>query len=96
MKVSLLAVAPALALSLCACAPTGGLSPAAQDDIANALATSCPILAAVGDKVASDSRSQAAYSLLASVCPPNPAPTSAAVAALDILNAYYLLKSAAK
>ena len=96
MKVRFLAIAPALALSLCACRPTGGLSPAAQPDIANALAASCPILAAVSGDVASDSRSQTAYSLLASVCPPNPAPTNAAVAAFDILDAYYLLKAAVK
>ena len=96
MKVRFLALVPALALSLCACTPTGGLSPAAQTDIANALAAGCPILAAVSGNVANDSRSQAAYWLLASVCPPNPAPTNAAVAALDILNAYYLLKAAAK
>ena len=96
MKIGFLAIAPALALSLCACTPTGGVSPAAQTDIANALAASCPILAAVSGDVASDSKSHAAYSLLASVCPPNPAPTNAAVTALDILNAYYLLKAAAR
>jgi hypothetical protein len=96
MKVRLLAVAPALALSLCACTPTGGVSPAAQDDIATALTVSCPVLAAVSGKVASDRRSQGAYALLASVCPPNRAPTNAAVAAVDILTACYLLKSAVK
>jgi hypothetical protein len=96
MKVNLLAIAPALALFLCACTPTGGLSPAAQNDIGNALAAACPVLVAIRGAVASDARSQAAYRLLTSVCPPNPAPTNAAVAALDILNAYYLLRPAVK
>jgi len=96
MKFNLLILAFALALSVCACTPTGGLSPAAQNDVSAALAASCPVLAVVRGSVASDAKSQAAYGLLASVCPPNPAPTNAVVAALDIVNAYYLLRPLAK
>jgi hypothetical protein len=95
MKASLLAAA-ALTLCLSACSPAGGLSPAAQADVANALAVSCPAVAAAQGRIPGDPDSQAAYSLLVGVCPPNPPPTNAVVAAIDILNAYDALKAAAQ
>ena len=74
----------------------GALAPTAQSDINTALAVACPVVAALNGKTPSDSDSQAAYSLLASLCPPNAPPTNAVVAALDILNAYEVLKPLVK
>ena len=96
MKLPLLAGALALALGSAACTSTGALAPGAQSDITTSLAVACPVIAALSGKVPSDANSQAAYSLLASLCPPNPAPTNAVVAALDILNAYEVLKPLVK
>jgi hypothetical protein len=78
------------------CTSTGALAPAAQSDIDTALAVACPVAAALSGKVPSDADSQAAYSLLVSLCPPNAPPTNAVVAALDILNAYEVLKPLVK
>jgi hypothetical protein len=96
MKLPVFMGAVALALCSAACTSTGALAPAAQSDITTALAVACPVVAALNGKVPSDANSQAAYSLLASLCPPNPAPTNAVVAALDILNAYEVLKPLVK
>ena len=96
MKALALASAVALVLFCGACTSTGGLAPAAQSDVTAALAVACPVAAALNGKIPSDANSQAAYSLLASLCPPNPAPTNAVVAALDILNAYEVLKPLVK
>lgn len=88
----------ALALGLSACTSTGALTPTAQSDITEALAIACPVEAAVHPQVAAQANANAtaADSLLASICPPNPAPTNAVVAALDILNAYEVLKPLVK
>jgi len=86
----------AFAAMAAACTSTGSLTPAAQSDIAQALAIACPVEAAVHSKIPTDADSQAADSLLVSVCPPNPPPTNAVVAALDILNAYEVLKPLVK
>ncbi len=96
MKAILLAGALALALCAAACTSTGALAPAAQSDITAALAIACPVAAALNGKVPTDANSQAAYSLLASLCPPNAPPTNAVVAALDILNVYEVLKPLVK
>jgi hypothetical protein len=93
MTIRLFASACGLALCLSACASTGGLSPNVQNDIATTLAVTCPIIAAAGGQIGSNAKLQAAYSLLVDVCPPNPPPLNPVVAAVDILNAYQVLKS---
>jgi hypothetical protein len=96
MKALLSSGALALALGATGCTSTGALNPTASSDITSALAVACPVVAAVSEKVPSDANSQAAYSLLVSLCPPNAPPTNAVVAALDILNAYEVLKPLVK
>lgn len=96
MKAFLFFPVAAIALCLSACMPAGGPSPSAQNNIANALAASCPILAAAKSSASSGAAIQGAYALLANVCPPNAPPSSAAVAALDILNAYGALRATIK
>jgi hypothetical protein len=98
MKTLLAAGVAALALCSAACTSTGALAPAAQSDITQALAIACPVESAVHAQVAAQNSADvtAADTLLVSLCPPNPAPTNAVVAALDILNAYEVLKPLAK
>jgi hypothetical protein len=96
MKALFLAAAGALALGLSACATTAALSPAAQNDIASALAVACPIAAATRTVALNDANARAAYALLAGVCPPNPPPSTSVVAAVDILNAYSAVRAALK
>lgn len=75
---------------------TGALSGSAEKDVVAALALACPIAAVSQSVVPQNAKSQAAYGVLVSVCPPNPPPTSAIVAAADILNAYLVLKPLVK
>lgn len=96
MKLLLAAGAIALASCAAACTSTGALAPTAQSDITTALAIACPVVAALNGKTPGDFNTQAAYSLLASLCPPNAPPTNAVVAALDILNVYEVLKPLVK
>ncbi|MGO8800869.1 MAG: hypothetical protein ACLQE9_21045 [Roseiarcus sp.] len=101
MKTLLAAGALALALGSAACTSTGALSPTAQTDIANALAVACPVEAAVAAQltaknVALNTQQQAAETILAGLCPPNPAPTNATVAAIDIVSAYLTIQPLVK
>ena len=92
MKALVLAAIFASGLALSACTSTGVLTPTAQADVQNALAIACPVEAAVAAQLAAQNvklsaQAQAAETLLAGLCPPNPAPTSATVAAIDIVSA---------
>ena len=93
-KIALLASAAAFAcLSLVGCAANGTLNPAADTDIQNALAAGCPMVAAVqASNLPLNSYEKSAVATLALACPPNPPPTSAVIAAEDIISAYTILE----
>ena len=83
------ALALVTAASLAGCTPSGSLNPSAEADIQNALAVGCPIVAAVqASSLPLNSYEKSAVATLALVCPPNPPPTSAVIAAEDIISAY--------
>jgi len=97
MKAFLFAGAVALALCAAACTSSGSLTPPANTDVTDALAIACPVEAAVtaqlaADKIPLSAQAQAAFTLLNGLCPPNPPPTSAVVAAIDIVSAYAVLE----
>ncbi|MFZ1109876.1 MAG: hypothetical protein WAN43_16195 [Rhodomicrobium sp.] len=87
------AIAGALALaSLAGCATNGALTPTAATDITTALAIGCPILSSVqGSGLKLNASAKAAAATLALACPPNLPPTSAVVAAADLVSAYTIL-----
>ena len=86
--------ASAIALAMLAgCSATGTLNPAMTSDIQAALSTGCPILGAVQASGLPLNKYQAsAVATLALACPPNPPPTSAYVAASDLIAAYVTLQ----
>jgi hypothetical protein len=76
---------------------TPTLTPAAQATVQNYLNTYCPVLPGVQLTLSANpslntTDVKAATALLASVCPPNPAPTNGVVIASDVLGAYTTLK----
>jgi len=94
MKYAALAGALTLACAaLAGCTSTGSVTPAVSADIVNALAIGCPIAAAIQiSGLPLNAAEKAALATLALACPPNPPPTSAAVAATDIIAAYVALE----
>ena len=91
MKYYLSALLCALGLAGCS-ATTGTLTPAAQTTVQQYLDAYCPVEAAVRVQAQAGSASvKAADKVLQSACPPNPAPTNAVVAAVDLLNAYNVI-----
>ena len=78
-----------LALSGCAT-----VSPVVSQDMQNALATACPIIALVQADTAIklNTYQKAALTSLELACPPNPPPTSSLIIAGDILSAYAILQ----
>ena len=91
MKILALALVGTLGLAGCS-ATTGTLTPAAQATVTQYLASYCPVEAAVRAQAQAGSASvKAADSLLQSVCPPNPAPTNAVVAVVDLVQAYAVI-----
>ena len=92
-RLARLASAAALAcFALAGCAANGALNPSADAAIQNALSVGCPILAAVqASSLPLNSVERSAVRTLALVCPPNPPPTSAVIAAEDIISAYLIL-----
>ena len=80
-------------LALSGCTSTGALTAAASTDIESALAVACPVLDVVQSSGLSlNVYQKSALTTLALACPPNPAPTSAVVAAADIVSAYTTLQ----
>ncbi len=80
-------------LSLAACTSTGMLNPTASSDLQSALAVACPVLNVVqSSNIALNAYQKSALTTLALACPPNPPPTSAIVAASDIVSAYTILQ----
>lgn len=94
IRLVLTAGAVALAgLALTGCTSTGALNPAASAEIESALAVACPVLNVVqSSNLSLNAYQKSALTTLALACPPNPAPTSAVVAAADIVNAYTVLQ----
>jgi hypothetical protein len=93
-RLALLASAAALAcFALAGCAANGTLNPSTDTAIQNALAVGCPIVATVqASSLPLTSYEKSAVTTLALVCPPNPPPTSAVIAAEDIISAYMILE----
>lgn len=77
-------------LGLTACTPQGTLTPTAQNDVTTALATACPVLAALAGVKLSTAQNLA-YNTLAIACPPNSPPNNAVTIALDLVTAYNTL-----
>ena len=78
---------------LVGCAANGSINPTASNDIQQALAVSCPILATVqSSNLPLNKYQKSALNVLALACPPNPPPTSAIVAVADIISAYAVLQ----
>jgi hypothetical protein len=93
MKYAALAAALALSVSLAGCAANGALTSAANTDVVNALAISCPIVAVVqASALPLSAIEKSSVATLELACPPNPAPTSAVIAAADIIAAYIALE----
>jgi len=79
-------------LALFGCAASGTLTPAAANDLTTALALACPLLDSLeGANLKLNAYQQAALKSLETACPPNPPPTTLAVAAADIVSAYEIL-----
>ena len=93
-KLALLAGAAALAcFALAGCAASGTLNPAAETAIQDALAVGCPSRRGdSGFEPVAQQYEKSAVTTLALVCPPNPPPTSAVIAAEDIISAYMILE----
>jgi hypothetical protein len=90
---SVMALAGLALLGLAGCNSNATISTAVTSDIQAALNVGCPILAAVQASSLKLSNAQhAAATTLALACPPNPPPTSAVVAAIDLVNAYTILQ----
>jgi hypothetical protein len=88
------ATAVALAcMTLIGCAANGALNPAATNDLQQALTAGCPILGALQSSgLPLNKYQKSALATLALACPPNPPPTSAIIAAADIIAAYTTLQ----
>lgn len=81
------------ALALSGCTTSGVLTPTAATEITTALAIGCPIVLVVETSgLALTAAESAAAKTLALACPPNPPPTSAAIAAADLISAYTILE----
>lgn len=76
---------------LAGCAAGGTLTPTAQNEVNQALATACPVLAALAG-LQLNTAQNLAYNTLAIACPPNAPPTNAVTVALDLVTAYNTLK----
>ena len=82
-----------VALCFASCSATGSLNVSASTDITNALAIGCPIVSAIqASNIALNSVQRSALGTLALACPPNPPPTSEAVAVADLVSAYTILQ----
>ena len=97
---TLIVLAALSALPLAGC-NQGQLSGQALADLQAALAGACPIVASVQSAVSAGTiklnvGQSAALSTLALACPPNPPPTSGAVIAADIIQAYVVIKPLVK
>ena len=87
---SLVAALPLLAMV--GCASNGTLTPAASNDLTTALALACPLLDSVQSaNLSLNAYQKAALKSLETACPPNPPPSTLAVAAADIVGAYEIL-----
>lgn len=98
------AIAVSALLAGCATAPNGNVTIFGQDtginqanaqaDVQSALNTACPVYAALVPSLPPNLSTvqKAAVQTLAGICPPNPPPTNAVVAATDILAAYEALQ----
>ena len=91
LPTNLICVLLAAAGLLSGCAAGGNLTPAAQTEVNSALATGCPVLAALAGVQLSPAQNLA-YNTLAIACPPNAPPTNAVTVALDLVTAYNTLK----
>ena len=92
MKLAL-ACAAVAALSLSGCAQQGAPSSSTIQNINDALAVGCPIVTAVQNSAVSlNSAQRQALALMALACPPNPPPTSVAVATADLISAIVVLQ----
>lgn len=89
---ALLAIVAA-ALCLAGCTTVGTLNATATANMNSALAVACPVLLVVeSGGLPMNAIQKASLQTLALACPPNPPPTSAVVAAVDIMAAYSALK----
>jgi hypothetical protein len=93
-KLVMMAGASALApLLLCGCTATGALDAAAASDVQAALDVGCPVLNVVqSSNLRLNAIQKSALATLVTACPPNPPPTSAVVAAADLIAAYTTLQ----
>ena len=92
MKLAL-ACAAVAALSLSGCAQQGAPSASTIQTINQALAVGCPIVTAVqNSSISLNSAQHQALALMALACPPNPPPTSEAVAVADLISAIVVLQ----
>jgi hypothetical protein len=88
------AIIGGLALVVAAAAPPS-CSDQARSDMTATLATICPVATsdqAVALSIHFSRQETTAWKLIELACPPNPPPTSIAVAAIDIVNAAALLE----
>jgi hypothetical protein len=86
-----------IAASLAGCNVNGSVAASVSSDIQSALNVGCPILAAVqASSLSLNSTQKTAETALALACPPNPAPTSAVIAAADLVSAYTILQPLVK
>jgi hypothetical protein len=88
-----IAASALVAVSLAGCAPGSPPSPKALITVNQALAFGCPIVGAVqGAGLKLNKYQTGALDTLALACPPNPPPTSEAVALADVLSAISILQ----